>query len=105
MKMIRAIVRPEKSEAVAEKLAEAGIVSMTKMHVFGRGKTKGLQVGDICYDEFPKVMLLTVVPDEDVEKAVDIIIEAGKTGNIGDGKVFISAVETAYTVRTGEVGL
>ena len=105
MKMIRAIVRPEKSETVAEQLAEAGIVSMTKMHVFGRGKTKGLQVGDIRYDEFPKVMLLTVVPDEDVEKAVDIIIEAGKTGNIGDGKVFVSAVEAAYTVRTGEAEL
>ncbi|TEB07507.1 Nitrogen regulatory protein P-II 1 [Pelotomaculum schinkii] len=105
MKMIRAIVRPEKSETVAEKLAESGIVSMTKMHVFGRGKTKGLQVGDIRYDEFPKVMLLTVVPDEDLEKAMDIIIEAGKTGNIGDGKVFVSAVEAAYTVRTGEAEL
>lgn len=105
MKMIRAIVRPEKSETIAEKLAEAGVVSMTKMHVFGRGKTKGLQVGDIRYDEFPKVMLLMVVPDEGAEKAVETIIEAGKTGNIGDGKVFVSSVESAYTVRTGEPGL
>ena len=105
MKMIRAIIRPEKSETVAEQLAETGIVSMTKMHVFGRGKTKGLQVGDIRYDEFPKVMLLMVVPDEAVDKAVEIIIENGKTGNIGDGKIFVSAVEAAYTVRTGEAGL
>lgn len=105
MKMIRAIIRPEKSEAIAEKLADAGVVSMTKMHVFGRGKTKGLQVGDIRYDEFPKVMLLIVVPDETVDTAVEIIHAAGKTGNIGDGKIFVSAVEAAYTVRTGEAGL
>ncbi len=105
MKMIRAIIRPERSEAIAEKLADAGIVSMTKMHVFGRGKTKGLQVGDIRYDEFPKVMLLIVVPDETVDTTVEIIHTAGKTGNIGDGKIFISPVETAYTVRTGEAGL
>ncbi|ADY57113.1 nitrogen regulatory protein P-II [Syntrophobotulus glycolicus DSM 8271] len=105
MKMIRAIVRPEKSESIAEKLADAGIISMTKMHVFGRGKTKGLQIGDIRYDEFPKVMLLIVVSDETVEKAVDVIIESGKTGNIGDGKIFISSVDAAYTVRTGESGL
>jgi len=105
MKMIRAIVRPEKCESIAEKLAEAGIVSMTKMHVFGRGKTKGLQVGDIHYDEFPKVMLMVVVADEELEKTVEIILETGKTGNIGDGKVFVSAVEAAYTVRTGETGL
>jgi nitrogen regulatory protein PII 1 len=105
MKMIRAIVRPEKSEGISEALAEAGIVSMTKMHVFGRGKTKGLQIGDIHYDEFPKVMLMLVVPDDAVEKTVEIILETGKTGNIGDGKIFISDVEAAYTVRTGEAGL
>ncbi len=105
MKMIRAIVRPEKSETIAEKLAEAGIVSMTKMHVFGRGKTRGLQVGDIHYDEFPKVMLMMVVEDEVVDKTLEIILETGKTGNMGDGKVFISAVEAAYTVRTGEAVL
>jgi len=105
MKMIRAIVRPEKSDSISEKLAEAGIVSMTKMHVFGRGKTKGLQVGDINYDEFPKVMLMIVVPLEELAKTVEIILENGRTGNMGDGKVFISDVEAAYTVRTGEAGL
>lgn len=105
MKMIRAIIRPEKTETVAEKLAETGVVSMTKMHVFGRGKTKGLQVGDILYDEFPKVMLMIVVPGEMVEKTIEVILETGKTGNMGDGKVFISAVEDAYTVRTGLAGL
>ncbi|NLI91160.1 MAG: P-II family nitrogen regulator [Peptococcaceae bacterium] len=105
MKMIRAIVRPEKSEVISEKLAEAGIVSMTKMHVFGRGKTKGLQIGDIHYDEFPKVMLMMVVEDQETDKTVEIILETGKTGNIGDGKVFVSNVEAAYTVRTGQAGL
>lgn len=105
MKMVRAIVRPEKSESIAERLAETGIVSMTKMHVFGRGKTRGLQVGDIIYDEFPKVMLMIVVPDEELEKTIEVILENGKTGNIGDGKIFVSAVEAAYTVRTGEEAL
>jgi nitrogen regulatory protein PII 1 len=105
MKMIRAIVRPEKSEAVAEKLAEAGIVSQTKMHVFGRGKAGGLQIGEVRYDELPKVLLLTVVPDEIVDKAVEIILETAKTGSFGDGKVLVTAVEAAYTIRTGEPGL
>ncbi|UWG97821.1 P-II family nitrogen regulator [Dehalobacter sp. DCM] len=105
MKMVRAIVRPEKSESIAEKLAEFGIVSMTKMHVFGRGKTRGLQVGDITYDEFPKVMLMIVVPDDELERTIDVILQNGKTGNIGDGKIFVSAVEAAYTVRTGEASL
>ncbi|ABZ83693.1 nitrogen regulatory protein p-ii [Heliomicrobium modesticaldum Ice1] len=105
MKMIRAIVRPEKAEVVAEALAQAGLTSLTKMHVFGRGKTKGMRIGDVVYDEFPKTMLLMVVDDENVEKAVDVIIEAGKTGSMGDGKIFVTPVEEAYTVRTGARGL
>ncbi len=78
---------------------------MTKMHVFGRGKTKGLQIGDIHYDEFPKVMLMMVVADEMVEKGVEIILETGKTGNMGDGKVFITTVEAGVSGRTGGAGL
>jgi nitrogen regulatory protein PII 1 len=57
MKMIRAIVRPDKTEIVAEALAQAGMPSLTKMHVFGRGRTKGIRIGDVVYDEFPKTPL------------------------------------------------
>ncbi|MBM7868419.1 P-II family nitrogen regulator [Heliobacterium gestii] len=105
MKMIRAIIRPEKAEVIAEALAQENLTSLTKMHVFGRGKTKGMRIGDVVYDEFPKTMILMVVEDECVEKAVDIVIEAGKTGSMGDGKIFVTPVEEAYTVRTGARGL
>ncbi|MBC9785148.1 P-II family nitrogen regulator [Heliobacillus mobilis] len=105
MKMIRAIIRPERAEVIAEALAQENLFSLTKMHVFGRGKTKGMRIGDVVYDEFPKTMLLMVVEDESVEKAVQIIVEAGKTGSMGDGKIFVTPVEEAYTVRTGARGL
>ncbi|QGG48549.1 P-II family nitrogen regulator [Heliorestis convoluta] len=105
MKMIRAIIRPERAEAVAEALSEEGLNSLTKMHVFGRGKTKGMRIGDIVYDEFPKVMLLMVVEDGMADKAIETIVNISKTGAMGDGKIFITPVEEAYTVRTGERGL
>lgn len=105
MKMIRAIVRPEKTEVVAEALAEAGMPSLTKMHVFGRGRTKGIRIGDVVYDEFPKTLLLMVVEDEKLDEAVKVILESGKTGTMGDGKIFVTEVEEAYTVSKGTKGL
>ncbi len=105
MKMIRAIIRPNKEEKVVENLEKEGFVSLTKMNVFGRGKQKGIRVGTVCYDEIPKVMLMLVVNDEDVPKAVNVIQNSARTGNIGDGKMFVSTVLEAYTVRTGEAGL
>ncbi len=105
MKMIRAIIRPEKADTVAEALAEIGLPSLTKAHVFGRGRTKGIRIGDVVYDEFPKTMLLLVVEEENVAKAVDIILETGKTGTMGDGKIFITEVEEAYTISSGAKGL
>ncbi len=105
MKMIRAFIRPEKEQEVVLALEGAGFPSVTKMPVFGRGKQKGLQVGPIHYDELPKTLLMIVVDDEDVDDVVKIIQEKARTGFIGDGKIFISPVETAYTVRTGETGL
>lgn len=105
MKMIRAIIRPNKEEKVVEHLEKDGFYSMTKMNVFGRGKQKGIRVGTVCYDELPKVMLMLVVNDEEVTKAVNIIQNSARTGNIGDGKIFVSDVSEAYTVRTGESGL
>ena len=105
MKMIRAIIRPNKEEKVVEHLEKEGFYSMTKMNVFGRGKQKGIRVGTVCYDELPKVMLMMVVEEKDVSKAVNIIQNSARTGNIGDGKIFVSDVSEAYTVRTGESGL
>jgi nitrogen regulatory protein PII 1 len=105
MKMIRAILRPESVETVAESLADAGFISMTQVNVFGRGKQKGITVGSVHYEELPKTLLLMVVADEKVEKVLAIIHEKAYTGNFGDGKVFISPVEDAYTVRTGARGL
>jgi nitrogen regulatory protein PII 1 len=105
MKMVRAFIRPEKEQEVVLALEGAGLPSVTKMPVFGRGKQKGLQVGPIHYDELPKTLLMIVVDDQDVNKVVSIIQQKARTGFIGDGKIFISPVEAAYTVRTGEEGL
>lgn len=105
MKMIRAIIRPEKCEEVVDALAEAGYVALTKMDVVGRGKQKGIHVGGIYYDELPKVMIILVVEDSQVKEAIGIIIKAAHTGNFGDGKIFVTPVEEAYTVRTGASGL
>lgn len=105
MKMIRAIVRPDKTEVVAEALAQAGMPSLTKMHVFGRGRTKGIRIGDVVYDEFPKTLLLLVIEDEKLEEAISVILESAKTGTMGDGKMFVTEVEEAYTVSKGTKGL
>ncbi|MGB0130267.1 P-II family nitrogen regulator [Chlorobium sp.] len=105
MKMVRAMLRPEIADAVADELADAGFISMTKMNVFGRGKQKGIKVGDMHYDELAKVMVLLVVDDESVEDVVAVMKSKAYTGNFGDGKIFITPVEGAYTVRTGEAGL
>ena len=105
MKMIRAIIRPNKEYDVVENLEKEGFVSLTKMNVFGRGKQKGIRIGTVCYDELPKVMLMTVVNDNDVQNVINIIQNSARTGNIGDGKIFVTDVLEAYTVRTGEAGL
>ena len=100
MKMIRAIVRPEKVEEVVDALDDAGYVALTKMDVIGRGKQKGIQLENIYYDEIPKTMLLLVAEDDETKKIIEIVAESSFTGNFGDGKIFVSPVEEAYTVRT-----
>jgi nitrogen regulatory protein PII 1 len=105
MKMVRAFIRPEKEQEVVQALEGAGYASLTKMPVFGRGKQKGLQVGPIYYDELPKTLLMLVVEDENAKHAIQVIEDKARTGFIGDGKIFVSPVEDAYTIRTGEVGL
>jgi nitrogen regulatory protein PII 1 len=104
MIMIRSIVRPEKVDDVLAALMEAGFPGVTKMSVVGRGKQRGIKIGEITYDEIPKELLLTVVKDQDKDFAVRAIIKAARTrdkGAFGDGKIFISQVEEAYTISSG----
>lgn len=105
MKMTRAIVRPDKAEEVVDALAESGYVALTKIDVIGRGKQKGIQIDEIYYDELPKVMLMLVSESENTDEIVQIINNTAFTGNFGDGKVFVSPVEEAFTVRTRSKGL
>lgn len=102
MKLIRAMIRPEREEQVVNALEASGIISLTKMDVLGRGQQRGIQVGASLYDEIPKVQLLIVVEDAQVPAAIAAIEAGAKTGQYGDGKVFISPVESAYTIRTGQ---
>jgi nitrogen regulatory protein PII 1 len=111
MKMIRAIIRPESVQPVINALEKIGIDAMTRLNVTGRGKEMGITLGVIRYTEIPKEMLIIVVQDFVVAKAVTVIRSAAKTngtmncsetGNIGDGKIFVTDVEDVYTIRTGE---
>ena len=104
MIMVRAIVRPEKSAAVLQALLDAGYPAVTKMDVAGRGKQRGLKVGDVTYDELPKEMLMAVVHEGDKDLLVKAVMEAARTGEkgaFGDGKIFVSPVSEAYTISTG----
>ncbi|SFM88865.1 P-II family nitrogen regulator [Thermodesulforhabdus norvegica] len=103
MKMIKAIVRPEKVETILAALSEEGFPAVTRVDVVGRGKQGGLKVGEVVYDEIPKSLLMIVVPDGDVSKICDVIKSRAYTGRYGDGKIFISTVEKTYTIRTGEI--
>ncbi|MDF1546671.1 MAG: P-II family nitrogen regulator [Bacteroidales bacterium] len=101
MQMIRAIVRPEKVGTVMKALFEAGYVAITRIPVVGRGKQRGLKVGDITYDELPKELLIIVVQDGDKDFAITTILESartGKTGAFGDGKIFVCPVDEVYTI-------
>jgi len=91
MLLIRAIVRPEKSTIVLKALFEAGFPAVTKMAVFGRGKQRGLKVGNITYDA-------------DKDFVITTIIEAARTdekGAFGDGKIFVTPITETYTISTG----
>lgn len=104
MKMIRAIVRPEKVEDIMSALLDKGFNAATRMAVLGKGKQKGLKIGEIYYDELPKELIMIVVEDKDQEIVTRTIIDnakINKEGNYGDGKVFITDVEEAITISTG----
>ena len=109
MNKIEAIIRPEKLNPVKDALADAGLVGLNVAHVTGRGVQKGIgaagpRAGTVVVDMLPKVKLELVVSDGDTQKALDTIIDHARTGNIGDGKIFISPVANAIRVRTGEEG-
>lgn len=105
MRMVRAIIRPERETAVAAALAGGGFPAMTKWDVLGRGQQQGVQVGDKVYNEMGKTMVMVVVEDEDEDGVAKVIQEAAATGYPGDGKTFVTPVEAAYTLRTGASGL
>ncbi len=108
MLMIRAIIRPEKSNTVLAELNSAGFPAVTKFDVVGRGKQRGIHVGEIIYDEIPKEMIMLVVRDEDKDDVISIISKYARTGEkgaYGDGKIFVNPVEEAYTISTGTKGL
>lgn len=102
MKMIRCVVRPEKEEEVIQALETAGQIAFTKMDVFGRGRQRGVQVGATRYEELAKTMFVVVCENEGVDAAVEAFKVGARTGHPGDGKIFITEVEGAWTIRTGE---
>jgi nitrogen regulatory protein PII 1 len=103
MVMVRAIVRPEKAGEVMEALMADGFPAVTRINVSGRGKQRGIKIGDITYDEIPKELLLMVVKDGDREFVIKKIMETARTGkgSFGDGKIFVSPVDEVYTISSG----
>ena len=108
MRKIEAIVRPFKLDEVKERLNDLGIQGMTVSEVKGFGRTGGKQEvyrgAAYVVDFVPKSKIEVVVPDGLVREVVDAVLEAARTGRIGDGKVFVSTIEEAIRIRTGEVG-
>ena len=109
MKKIEAIIRPERVNQVKDALVEAGYSGLTTTQVTGRGAQRGIvHTGrsgqSITIDMLPKVKLEMVVTNENLDQAVDVIVEASRTGEIGDGKIFVQPVEQVIRVRTGEKG-
>ena len=102
--MIRAIVRPEKADKILAALMDAGFPAVTKYSVAGRGKQRGIKIGDVTYDEIPKVMLMSVIKPADKDFVIETIMDtarSGVKGAFGDGKIFVSEVEESYTISSG----
>ena len=108
MKKIEAIIREEKLEAVRTALRDSGYYGMTVSEVSGHGREGGLtlqwRVGEYKVDFLPKLKVEVVVLDEDVPRTLSAITRAAKTGERGDGKIFVLPVDDAVRVRTGEAG-
>ena len=108
MKKIEAIVKPFKLDDVREALADVGIAGMTVTEVKGFGRQKGhtelYRGAEYVVDFLPKVKIEIVLTDESVEGAVEAIMNAARTGKIGDGKIFVTELGEAIRIRTGETG-
>ena len=108
MKKIEAIIKPFKLEDVKEALSELGIQGMTVLEVKGFGRQKGhteiYRGSEYTVDFLPKIKMELVVTDAAAPGAVEAIVRAAKTGKIGDGKVFVSSIESAVRIRTEETG-
>ena len=108
MKKINCIIRPQKLEEVKKALTEVGIIGMTVAEVRGYGKQKGFvqhyRTSETLVNLLPKVEIKVVVEDKDLERTVQVIMNAAKTGEVGDGKIFISEVVDVIRIRTGERG-
>ncbi|HEY3419901.1 MAG TPA: P-II family nitrogen regulator [Methanomassiliicoccales archaeon] len=106
-KKIEAIIRSEKLNPVKTALEQIGVLGITVYEVHGRGEQKGLEfthrAGKYRVDLLPKTKIEIVVDDADCQKVVDALVASARTGDIGDGKIFISAVEKVIRIRTGEV--
>jgi nitrogen regulatory protein P-II 1 len=108
MKLVTAIVKPFTLDDVKTSLEEAGVLGMTVSEIQGYGRQKGhtevYRGAEYSVDFVPKVRIEVVVDDSIVDKVVDSIVQSARTGKIGDGKVWVSPVETIVRVRTGERG-
>ena len=108
MKKIEAIIKPFKMDDVREALAEVGIAGMTVTEVKGFGRQKGhtelYRGAEYQVDFLPKIKVELVLADDQVQQAIEAIEASAKTGKIGDGKIFVTSVETAIRIRTGETG-
>lgn len=106
MKRVEAVIKPFKLEDVKDALAEIGITGMTVSEVKGYGRQKGhselYRGAEYVVDFLPKIKMEMVVDDENVDQVINTIVEAARTGKIGDGKIFVSDVEKIIRIRTGE---
>lgn len=108
MKKIEAIIKPFKLDEVKEALQQVGVQGMTVSEVKGFGRQKGhtelYRGAEYVVDFLPKIKLVIILKDEDLQKVVDAIQKTAKTGRIGDGKIFVTPVEEVIRIRTGETG-
>lgn len=106
MKKIEAVIKPFKLEDVKDALSQAGVTGMTVSDVKGYGRQQGhselYRGAEYVVDFLPKIKLELIVADENVDSIIAVIIEAAKTGKIGDGKIFVSPIEQIIRIRTGE---
>jgi nitrogen regulatory protein P-II 1 len=106
MKMVKAILKPERFEFVKKALEDKGFISMTIAEVRGRGEQKGISLeyrgGLMTVDMLPKIQIEIVVKEKDVDAVITTITDSARTGKIGDGKIFVMPVEKSIRIRTGE---